>query len=302
MSTENNSQTPLRTYLESPSPTNISLPAYSCDTHVHVFGPVARFPFDVHRKITPLDAPKEKLFALHRKFGIERCVIVQSVVHGFDNSVVEDAIQAGGGNYLGIALVPLSVSDSELKRLADIGFRGVRFHFMKHISGQTHVDDVVKMTPRLGNFGLHLQVHFESELIHQIAPALMKSAVPVVIDHMGRIDAREGVDHPDIKALIELLKLKDFHVKVSGIDRIDAHALPEKRYVAGVQIARMLVDQFPDRCLWGTDWPHPNHTHIPDDGILVDSLTQIAPNPKVLEQLLVHNPQRMYQFNVKDKT
>jgi len=114
---------------------------------------------------------------------------------------------------------------------------------------------------------------------------------------MGRIDAREGSDHPDIKALTKLLKRKDFHVKVSGIDRIDAHALPEERYVAGVQIARMLADQFPDRCLWGTDWPHPNHTHIPDDGILVDALKQIAPNPKVLEQILVHNPQQVYQFS-----
>jgi len=296
MSSLSPSETPIRTYLESPSTAAMRLPARACDTHVHIFGPAATFSFDPNRKITPVDAPKEALFDLHRRYGIERCVIVQSVVHGIDNSVVEDAIKAGGGNYLGIALVPLTVSDAELKRLADIGFRGVRFHFMKHISGQTNAEEVVALTPRLEKFGLHLQVHFESELIHQLGPVLIKSTTPVVIDHMGRIDAVKGINHADVQALMKLLDKRNFHVKVSGIDRIDALALPHERYTAGAQIARTLVERFPEQCLWGTDWPHPNHTHIPDDGVLVDALSQIAPNSDLLEQILVHNPQSMYRF------
>jgi 2-pyrone-4,6-dicarboxylate lactonase len=288
--------TPIRTYTDTPSDINFKFPPLACDTHVHVFGPVAKFPFDEQRKITPLEAPKEKLFALHRKYNIQRCVIVQSIVHGFDNSVVEDAIRAGEGNYLGIALVPVSVSDSDLKRLADVGFRGVRFNFMKHISGQTKVSEVIELTHRLAHFGLHLQVHFESELIHELGPILAKSSVPVVIDHMGRIDARKGFDHSDIQALIKLLEFKNFNVKVSGIDRIDSLATSEEGYVAGVNIARLLVDRYPESCLWGTDWPHPNHTHIPDDGVLIDALPKIAPKPELMEQLLVKNPQKLYRF------
>ena len=193
-------------------------------------------------------------------------------------------------------MVPLTVSDSELKRLAEVGFRGVRFHFMKHISGQTSVNEVIELTPRLAHFGMHLQVHFESELIHQLGPVLAKSRVPVVIDHMGRIDARKGLDHQDIQALIKLLEYKYFNVKVSGIDRIDSLALPDERYVAGVDIARFLVERYPERCLWGTDWPHPNHTHIPDDGVLIDALPLIAPNSSLMDQLLVKNPQKLYRF------
>jgi 2-pyrone-4,6-dicarboxylate lactonase len=102
---------------------------------VHVFGPRSKFPFAPNRKSSPADAPKEKLFAMHKRLGISRCVIVQSIVHGNDNAVVEDAIDAGGGNYLGVALVDVDVSNEELKRLASRGFRALRFHFMKHIAG-----------------------------------------------------------------------------------------------------------------------------------------------------------------------
>ena len=153
-------------------------------------------------------------------------MIVQSVTHGFDNRVVADAITAGGGRYLGIALVPASVSETELARLAAAGFRGVRFHFMEHLGTGGDVDAVVALTPRLAAVGMHLQVHFASALVYSLAPALNLSAVPVVIDHMARVDARLGADHPDFKALMRLLENSRFHVKVSGIDRIDARAGP----------------------------------------------------------------------------
>jgi 2-pyrone-4,6-dicarboxylate lactonase len=288
--------TPLRTYLEVPSTPTLALPALSCDSHVHVFGPTNLFPFTAQRKITPLDAPKEKLFALHKNLGITRCVIVQSVVHGFDNRVVEDAILAGQGNYLGVALVPVDVPDAELLRLAEAGFRGVRFHFMRHIKGAPRVADVIALTPRLAGVGMHLQVHFESELIQTLMPELAKSSVPVVIDHMGRVDSRLGEKHAEFAALLKAMENSNFRMKVSGVDRIDALAFPSERYAAGVELARLLVERFPERCVWGTDWPHPNHSHVPDDGVLVDALAQIAPSRALLEQILVHNPQRLYRF------
>lgn len=287
---------PTRTYLEHPSAPSLRLPPLACDSHVHVFGPVVRFPYAPNRRATPVEAPKETLFALHRRMGIERCVIVQSITHGTDNRVVEDAIAAGEGRYLGIALVAPDVSDAELQRLALAGFRGVRFNFMRHIDGGVTVDTVLALTPRLAAVGMHLQVHFESELVHELSAPLQRSQVPVVIDHMGRVDATRGPEHADFQALLRLLENPRFYVKVSGIDRIDAKAPPQQRYRHGVALARILVERFPERCVWGTDWPHPNHTHIPDDGVLIDALSEIAGDPMLLEQLLVRNPQELYRF------
>ncbi len=283
---------PLLTFNPQPSSPALRLPAGACDSHVHVFGPAARFPFAATRNFTPIDAPKETLFALHQHLGISRCVIVQSAVHGFDNSAVEDAIAAGGGHYLGVALAPHDVPDVELVRLKAAGFRGVRFNFMKHLGQGATAQQVVALTQRLAPLGLHLQVHFDSSLIHELAPILKASGVPVVIDHMARVDATRGADHADFRALCSLMEDPRFYVKVSGADRIDA-APP---YAQGAALARHLLASFPDRCFWGTDWPHPNHTHVPDDGALVDLLDSMAPTPELLHKLLVRNPQNFYRF------
>jgi 2-pyrone-4,6-dicarboxylate lactonase len=286
---------PILTYDPQPAAPRLRLPAGACDTHVHVFGPAARFPYAAGRNFTPVDAPKEALFALHRALGVSRCVIVQSAVHGTDNRAVEDAIAAGQGNYLGVALVAPDVADAELARLAAGGFRGVRFNFMRHLAGVS-IDQVVALTPRLAAAGLHLQVHFESALVHELAPPLARSAVPVVIDHMGRVDAGKGPDHADFRALVDLLRNPLFRVKVSGIDRIDSPPASAPSYRHGVELARRLVEAFPDRCFWGTDWPHPNHTHVPNDAALVDALERIAPTAAAREQLLVTNPATFYRF------
>ena len=280
------------TYNLHPSTPRLTLPPGACDSHVHVFGPATRFPYAAARGFTPVDAPKEALFALHRQLGIERCVIVQSLVHGFDNRVVEDTIAAGGGRYLRVALVPPDVADAELARLASVGFRGVRFNFMKHLVNDAGIDRIMALTHRLAPHGLHLQVHFESSLIHTLAAPLARSAVPVVIDHMGRVDATLGPEHEDFAALHALLQNPLFRVKVSGIDRVSRGA----DYADGIVLARLLVNDFPERCLWGTDWPHPNHHHVPDDGVLVDALSEIAPDAAQREQLLVTNPQAFYRF------
>lgn len=285
-------QQPVQTYMRAPSKPSLVLPAGSCDSHVHVFGPVDAFPYAEPRSFTPADAGKDTLFALHRHLGLSRCVIVQSACHGYDNRVVEDAIAYGGGRYLGVALVPLSVKRAELQRLAAAGFRAIRFNFMKHLNTGASVEDVVALTPMLAELGMHLQIHFESALIHSLGPVLQRSACPVVIDHMGRVDATLGSEGADFQALLRLLEQPLFHVKVSGIDRIDA----TPPYQHGMARAQELVAHVPDRVLWGSDWPHPNHTHIPDDGVLVDALAQFSPKPAHLQALLVDNPQRLYRF------
>lgn len=284
----------IRTYLTNPSPTTFKLPKGATDTHVHVFGPASKFPYAESRGFTPVDAPKETLFALHKKMGIERCVIVNTLLHGYDNLVVEDAMRAAEGRYLGVALTPVEISDAELKRLADIGFRGLRFHFMPGYKINYTPEQVIALTRRMEPLGLHLQLQMHAMHAKELTPLLKQSAVTVVMDHMGRVDAQLGLEHEHFKDLCHLLEQPGFMVKVSGIDRIDA----QPPYRKGIPFARHLVTTYPDRCVWGSDWPHPNHTHVPDDGVLVDALAQIAPEPDLLQQLMVDNPQRLYRFAV----
>jgi len=277
----------------SPSRPRVRLPAGACDAHVHVFGPTARFPFAPERTFTPCEAPKEALFALHDRLGIERCVVVQSNAHGYDNGVTEDTLAARAGRYVGIALVPLTVPDAELARLDRAGFRGARFHFMRHLGAATPIADVIAFGNRLAPLQWHLQVHFESALVHELATAIRRSPVPVVIDHMARVDAGGGVEHADFQALLALLEAPNVWVKVSGSDRVSRTGPP---YADAMPFARALVEAAPERVLWGTDWPHPNLGHVPDDGALADLIAQFAPDAAQRQALLVDNPTRLYRF------
>jgi len=282
------------TWMASPSKPKLKLPPHACDSHVHVFGPRARFPFAPERRFTPADAPKEKLFALHEFLGIERCVIVHTAAHGRDQSATADALAAKGGAYKGVALVPTTISDAELQRLSDAGFCGARFHYMAHLALGAPIDEVVAFGKRLADIGWHLQIHMAADRIGELAPTLHRAPVPVVIDHMGRIDASRGLDQEPFRNLLALLADKNVWVKVSGADRITRQGPP---YADAVPFARRLVEEFGDRCLWGLDWPHPNHQGpIPDDGALVDLLAEIAPVEAVRQALLVDNPQRLYRF------
>ncbi len=284
---------PLPSFLASPSRPKLKLPAGACDAHVHVFGPHDVFPFAEPRPFTPADAPKEKLFALHAMLGIGHCVIVQSTCHGFDNRVVAEAIAAKNGDYCGVALVPPAVDDAELRRLDSQGFCGVRFNFMSHLGKRPAIEDAIALTPRLAKLGWHLQVHFEASLIDELAPWLKRSAVPVVIDHMGRVDASLGLEQPAFGRLLDLMRDPRFRVKVSGSERISRRAAP---WEDAIPFARKLVAEFPERTLWGSDWPHPNLAAVPDDGVLVDLLSEIAPSEKERKALLVDNPRSFYRF------
>jgi 2-pyrone-4,6-dicarboxylate lactonase len=285
---------PLPSFHPSPSAPALALPPGACDAHCHVFGPQAVFPYAPDAKFRPADAPKELLFALHAKLGISHCVIVQSGCHGFDNAVVADALAAKGGTYRGIALLPTTVDDATLRALDAQGFRGVRFNFMAHLAQSAGIDEVIAFGVRLAPLGWHLQVHFDSALFPDLMPAMRRSVVPVVIDHMGRIDATFGLDQPDFGHLLALMEDDRFWVKVSGCDRASRQGPP---YADAVEMARLLVERFPDRVLWGTDWPHPNHAGpVPDDGALVDLIARIAPSEAARRALMVDNPHRLYRF------
>lgn len=284
---------PKPSFLANPRQPKLKLPRGACDVHFHVFGPAARFPFAASRSYTPADAPKEKLFAMHKHMGIDRGVVVQSAAHGFDNSAAADLIAARKSDYLGVALLPTETSESQLKKLHEQGFRGARFNYMKHLGEGTPIEEVIAFGNKLAGFGWHLQIHMDSSLIGQMAPAIRRSPVPVVIDHMGRVDASLGMEQPAFSQLISLLQNKNIWVKVSGCERSSRQPSPWKD---AVPFARRLVDEFGDRALWGTDWPHPNLKEIPDDGVMVDNIAEIAPSEKQRHALLVDNPARFYGF------
>ncbi|NDZ11912.1 amidohydrolase [Variovorax sp. WS11] len=271
------------------------LPAGACNAHCHVFGPGARFPYAADATFVPeQDAPKETLYALNDRLGLERCVVVQSTCHGFDNRAAEDAIASRPSSYRGIALLPTDVDDAELKRLDAAGFRGVRFNFMGHLGRQVPIDQVLSLAARFAPLGWHLQIHGDPALLTALGPALRTSPVPVVIDHIGRIDAALGLGQPDFQALLGLMADERFWVKVSGMDRITRLGPP---YADAQPFAATLIAEFGDRVLWGNDWPHPNHAGpMPDEAQLVELIAAIAPTEAARHALLVRNPQRLYRF------
>jgi len=280
--------------MDKPGKPKLKLPKGACDSHFHVFGPQPRFPYAKDRSYTPpADAPKEKLFALHAHLGIERGVVVQSAVHALDNSASADLIAARPHAYRGVALVQTSVPDGDLKKLNQQGFRGARFHFMKHLASGATVDEILALAKRLAPVGWHLQIHMESALIGDMAPALARSPVPVVVDHMGRVDASLGLGQKGFQDLLSLMGNENVWVKVSGSERASRQKSP---WSDAVPFARKLVAEYGDRVLWGTDWPHPNLKEVPDDGVLVDLLAEIAPSEAQRKALLVDNPQRFYGF------
>lgn len=283
-----------QTFLDHPTKPSIKLPAGAWDTHCHVFGPVSRFPYAADSKFRPGEAPKEKLFALHDMAGIEHCVVVQSGCHGFDNAVTADAIAARKGRYLGVALLPPDVAVDEIRKHDAQGFRAIRFNYMAHLAPGATAEQLKALSHRLADLDWHLQLHMDPSLIEEMTPVIADLPVPVVIDHMGRVDASLGLDQKPFRALMKLLEKPNLWVKVSGSERCSRQEAP---YADAVPFARTLVETFSDRVLWGTDWPHPNfRSDPPDDGVLFDLLQEIAPSPALLQALMVDNPARLYRF------
>jgi 2-pyrone-4,6-dicarboxylate lactonase len=280
-------------YHHNPTEPKLKLPPGACDAHFHIFGPKDRFAYAKDAPYVPkLDATKDVLIDRHMFLGIERGVVVQSVAHGFDNSAAADFLADKKGNYFGVALVPVNCDMSELKKLDAQGFRGVRFNYFQQLGGGPAVADLMKFSSKLASLGWHLQLHLEATLIPQMTSELKLSPVPVVIDHMGRIDASRGLDQPGFGHLLKLLEDKRFWVKVSGLERASRQGAP---YSDAVPFARKLVAECGERALWGSDWPHPNLSAIPDDGILVDLIAEFT-DEKQRQALLVDNPLKLYKF------
>ena len=270
-------------------------PAGAVDAHCHVFGPMAQFPFSAKAKYLPEDAGPEQLFALRDHLGFAKNVIVQASCHGTDNAATLDAIAKSNGKARGVAVVDPAISEAELARLHDggmRGIRGIRFNFLKRLVDDAPKDKFLEVAQRLP-VGWHVVVYFEADILDELRPFLDAITAPLVIDHMGRPDVTQGPDGPDMRAFRALLDSRpDIHFKPTCPDRLDPSGDPWNAFADAV---RPLVEDYPDRCIWGTDWPHPNmQDNIPDDGHLVDMIPRIAPTEELQRKLLVSNPERLY--------
>jgi 2-pyrone-4,6-dicarboxylate lactonase len=281
-------------YIDSPVKPTYRPPAGAVDAHCHVFGPGDVFPYAPERKYTPHDAGKEKLFALRDYLGFERNVIVQATCHGADNRALVDALIHSNGKARGVATVKQDVSDAELTSLHVAGVRGVRFNFVKRLVDTTPKDVLVEIAARVAKLGWHIVIYFEAQDLPELYDFFGSLPTVVVVDHMGRPDVSKPVNGPEFELFVKLMREhKNFWSKVSCPERLSKSGPPN--YDDVVPFARRLVEEFPDRVLWGTDWPHPNMTtHMPDDGVLVDYIPRIAPTAELQRRLLVDNPLRLY--------
>jgi 2-pyrone-4,6-dicarboxylate lactonase len=268
-------------------------PPLACDAHCHIFGPAAKFPYDPDASYHPPDSPFEGLQKLHAVLGFERAVIVHASCHGPDMRATLDGIRRSKGAYRGTAIIDESYGDKEFAEMEAGGIRGVRFNFVQHLGGRPDMAFFHRTVARLKEMNWHLILHFDAQDLVELRDMLMKIPVPMVIDHMGRVVAAKGLQQEPFKVLLSFVRNENTWVKVCGAERVSSKGPP---FDDAVPFARALIEAAPDRILWGTDWPHPNVTWMPNDGDLVDLFPLMAPTPDLQHRILVENPARLYGF------
>ena len=288
-------------WCDGPSKPRCFVPPGAVDAHCHVFGPGAEFPYAPERKYTPCDASKQQLFALRDHLGFSRSVIVQATCHGADNSAMVDACRASGGRARGVATVRRSVSDADLASLHEAGVRGVRFNFVRRLVDFTPRDELMEIAGRVARLGWHVVIYFEAVDLPELWDFFTALPTTVVVDHMGRPDVTKPLDGPEFSLFLKFMREHENmwskvtcpeRLSVSGPPALDGEPAP---YRDVIPFARRVVEEFPGRVLWGTDWPHPNlKGHMPDDGLLVDFIPAIAPTAALQRKLLIDNPMRLY--------
>jgi predicted TIM-barrel fold metal-dependent hydrolase len=268
-------------------------PPGATDCHCHVFGPYDRYPLSPGRSYTPLEASIGAYLAMLDTIGLSRTVIVQPSVYGTDNAVTLDAVEAIGlGRARAVVVVDEGSGDAEVAAMAARGARGVRFNA---VSGNgAPLDQLERLGARIAPLGWHVQLYTHADAMPDLEPVLRRLPVPVVVDHMGGVKAAAGgVQHPGFHSLLRLLE-RGAWVKLSGYR---SSAGPPYADVA--PMARALLSAASDRCVWGTDWPHPSlhdPAEVPDDGALLDALGEWAPDEAARRAVLVDNPARLYGF------
>lgn len=279
-----------------PVPPSFEVPAGACDTHVHVFGPADKYPYQPTRSYTPPDALPEEMFHLHEVLGIERAVIVQASVHGLDNRALLDALALRPASLRGVVTLPPETATEELQRMHAAGVRGIRINFVdKGGMPYASIDEVIELCRRVGELGWHLECLAHVETFDELPRLINETDIPLVFGHLGYTRTMHGIDHPGYTRFLEVMETGRCWAKLTGPYRISQEAALPYQDVTDFAVA--LVGTAPERILWGTDWPHVMQKGpMPNDGALLDLLAEWVPDAELRERILVRNPEALYGF------
>jgi predicted TIM-barrel fold metal-dependent hydrolase len=274
------------------NPPREKAPPGSCDSHFHIFGPYNRFPMSPSRPYTPPPALIRHYLDMANTLGLDRRVVVQASVYGTDNRVTMDAVaRFGRDTARAVVVVDESVMPQELERLTDEGAVGLRLNV---VSGNgTPVEQIESLARRVASFGWHIQLYMKGPVLKELAPRLARLPVPLVLDHMAGVDAADGPESAELEAALRLLETGNVWVKISG------YRSSKPPYDNLTPIARRFVAAAPERCVWGTDWPHTQfatQAEMTDTGMLLDWLFDWVPDAATRERILVTNPAELYRF------
>lgn len=269
-------------------------PPLACDCHMHVYD--SAYPAALGARLRPPDASVDDYRLLQQRLGTARTVVVTPSTYGTDNRCLLDALHRLGPQARGVAVIDGSESDAELQRLHGAGVRGARLNLSLGVSG--HVDAIVPLSHRLADMGWHLQLLMAPELLATLGDVLRQSPVPLVFDHFGRIQPGADAHLPAHALLLQLLGEGRAWIKLSGGYIVSASGSIDDPGLDA--LARSYLAAAPDRVLWGSDWPHATASAglqpMPDDARQLDRLAGWAGDDALLAQILVHNPQRLYDF------
>lgn len=275
------------------TPPRFRPPAGTTDCHLHIFGPYARYPLQPNRSFTPPEALLADYERLMKALGIERCVVVQPSPFGTDNSCTEDAVERLGPIARGVAVLGPDVEEATLKRLDRVGFRGVRLNLL--FKGGVPIEAMEPLAKRLAPYGWHIQLLLDARTLPDLAPRLRKLPVEIVVDHMGYMPVSVGTNSPAVETMRRLLGEGRTWVKLSGAYAVTVDGPP---YADVLPLARALLAEAPDRCVWGTDWPHPAAKGVmPDDAELLDLVPTWTGDTVLQRKLFRDNPAVLYGFD-----
>lgn len=267
-------------------------PAGACDCHAHVFGPQQQYPLAPSHGYVPPPASIEDYVRMLRTIGCERAVIVNPSIYGTDNRCTVDALRSGQFQFRGVAVIDDQTTDSELEDMHQAGVRGVRLNLKS--KGSTYgLDAAPRLAERIKARGWHLQFFMDIRTMLDIDQQLVKLPVDIVIDHFGHVDAADGVAAPGFQTLLRLARHERCWFKLIGPYRLSRQT---PMFPDVTPLACALVAAAPERCVWGTDWPHPNTDFMPNDGDLAGMLLDWIPDEALRNRVLADNPARLYDF------
>jgi D-galactarolactone isomerase len=272
-------------------PAKLKAPPNAADCHHHIYD--ARYPADPNATLRPPDALVEDYRALQRRIGTSRNVIVTPSTYGTDNRCTLDALAAFGAPARAVAVVNDAVADAELKRMHDLGVRGIRFNLAQ--AGATTAAMIAPLAKRVNELGWHIQINANAAIIMSIMDILERVPSPIVFDHLAHVPEPAGVNDPLFARVRALIDKGHTWVKLSGAYQDSKIGPPS--YADSSAVARAYVKAAPERMVWGSDWPHPSERETkPDDALLFDLLADWAPDEAVRRRILVENPEALYGF------